>query len=399
MTEYHAYWDWTSYFLYLLIGIVVLLLVNFAERQAQQENEKKIYPKKSWYAYGSAFILLVFIASTRLVSKSVGGTDAWNYYVGNFQNPVDFHFNLLDILTLNKREPLYDLLVHAVRLFTNNYHIFFIVIYSIISYSLLVYISKNYTKQSFLFICLPFITLYLYSFSAIRWSLCLAFSLLAMCQMQEDKWYHAIGLSIVAFLFHYTGILILGFELYVWGMKNIVEKRFRNEQYYKLFLLICFVLVLLFIPLIRLVVIGTKYDSYLRRVAQGISLWGTLPLILLILVLFLFFKEMKAKDKEHLNFYGVCFNFIITPVVIFCGAYRFDYFFLLARLFMWSYVPSIIASGKYKKFNSHKDKNAILWKKIFYMGVIAGIIVWFTFRLYQMHISNSLMPYINIFWR
>lgn len=401
MTEYHAYWDWPSYFLYLLIGIVVLLLVNFAEQQARQENGKKIYPKKSWYAYGGAFVLLVFIASTRLVSKSVGGTDAWNYYVGNFIHPKELNITLLDIITLNKGEPLYFLLVKLIRSFTDNYHIFFTVIYSIISYSFLRFLSKNYSKKGLFIPCLMFMILYLYSFSAIRWYLCLSFALLAMCAMQENKIPKAFLMAIIAFLFHYTGLIIIAYLMYVIFMKNYVEKKLKNDKQYIVFLSLSFLIVLVMIPFMRMMLVNTKYDAYLSK---GFSIWGYLPIFLLITLVFIFFKQIRERDKGKLNFYGVCFNFIITPIVMFCGAYRFDYFFLLSRMFIWGYIARLSIDYVYSKIIAFPTgvsmiKNEIIAKRIMYMLIVGAVLLWFSFRLYQMHISNSLMPYINIFWR
>ncbi|MBS6375006.1 MAG: EpsG family protein [Erysipelotrichaceae bacterium] len=389
MKNYLAYWDWFTYALYMIIGIIVILLVIHAEKDAIMVNNKKHYLKKSRYYYLIAFLILMLFAATRLVTKNIGGADAWNYYVNDFLHPKDLHINILDVITLNKGEPLFNLFVKLIRTFTDNYHIYFVFVYSLISYSFLKFASKNYTGKGFFIVYFLFMILYLNSFSGIRWYLCMAFALIAICFMQDKRYKLSFLFSIICFLFHYTGLIIIAFQIFVIVMQKVIEPKLKNDKQYILFIILCFLLILACIPILRCILLNTKYDAYLRK---GFSFLGYIPIFVLFFFIIYFIKDIKQRDLGKLNLYGCFFNIIITPIVMFCGAYRFDYFFMPARLIIWSYIAKLLFERFDQKFHSRYLRIAM------YFCMFSGIVVWFTFRMYQMHISNSLMPYINIFW-
>ena len=217
---YYAHWDWGTLFLYIFIGLITILLIRQAEKNTKiiidkQNIYEKKYNKSGKKIYLIIFFILVIFASSRLVTTQVGGKDAGNFYVPYFNDLLRYKLNLKNfVIFQGSIEPGFYFLTYMIRLVTDNYHIYFLFIYGIISYSYLKFISDNISDKCYIFPFFLFLLPYLYSFAAIRSSLAVAFFLIGMVYLRNNKDLYFFIFSFIAFLFHYTAFIAFVFYLY-----------------------------------------------------------------------------------------------------------------------------------------------------------------------------------------
>src|SRR5690625_1316709 len=86
---------------YIAIGLLIFLIVYFAEKNSGYVDLNGIKVKKYYLvgkiAYIILFMILVFIASFRYVDIGFGGSDAQTY-VDIFKNSTTFEFELSKIV-------------------------------------------------------------------------------------------------------------------------------------------------------------------------------------------------------------------------------------------------------------------------------------------------------------
>ena len=120
------------------------------------------------------------------MSNGIGGADAYTY-IGLFLNVKKISFNIFNILSFNGTEPLFNYLMYFIRQFTDNYHYFFIIIYSIIIICYMKFYSKNIKDNKIIIITLLFIIPFISSFNLMRNSLAASLGLLAITSLKENK--------------------------------------------------------------------------------------------------------------------------------------------------------------------------------------------------------------------
>ena len=135
--------DIASWFIYIFVAILCSILVNKAVVvESQVKNGKN--KKNTWF--GLLWGLLLVLAVFRKVDYNIGGSDAL-HYAAIFEKKRS-----LDVI----KEPLFVWFTKLLQLFSDDYHLYFAVIYSIIVLGYILVI-KEYAELSNN--CIPYLLL------------------------------------------------------------------------------------------------------------------------------------------------------------------------------------------------------------------------------------------------
>lgn len=155
-------------------------------------------------------VLLVYLSAFRKIGNygtNIGGYDAYSYksfFEGYLKNT---HF-----------EPGFVLLVKVVRLITNEYSIFLIITSLIMIFCMIIYLNK--TKNCNFYLIVMLICIYFSSFNTLRMSLAIFISLLVLIKLNENKYMHAIILTLISSSIHISAFIMFPIILLNYIFKN-----------------------------------------------------------------------------------------------------------------------------------------------------------------------------------
>lgn len=378
--------DLITLMLYLTIGLVTVLLVSMAEKNTKLQiigdDQAKTYTLLGKVIYSLLFLILVFFACFRYVDVGIGGSDAL-VYIDWFKDGIRPGFDLISVITLKQQEPLFFAMTFIIRSITDNYLIYFFVIYSIIIGAYLKFFSRNFESRMMMLPIILFIINYIYSFSAIRSSMALAIGLLAIDAYRRNKKMHALLLGIIAFLFHYSSIIIIVFFLF-YEVYN--RKIFKRKLSLTFALIVTTIIMVVFLDQASTILESTKYRAYL---SNPNNLRGQLPTIFFAIITLLNHKSLIMKmGNKKIYIYCVYFSALLIPAVINLGAYRLHSYFDFPKLVVISFL--IVVFGE--KFSKKNKWDRFLIK--YSLGV--SIVAWTIYMIIRTSLPAGLMPYINI---
>ncbi len=379
-------WHTSSFAIYIFLAIIIAIMFKHALKNITvlKINNKKI--KLSTILYCLIFIILVLFSSFRLVNGSgIGGVDSQSY-IDYFRNGDFVSFSLKNLLLLESYEFIFYNFLWIIGKFTNNYHILFIIIYSIITYSIIKTFKNNTPSYKSYIILSLFIIPYLKGFNIIRNAFAIAFLLLAIEQLKQGNKIKFLLLSIFAFLSHYITIIVIIFYFYyILANSNYFKNKIYNSRTrYILFSIFSILVTLLVYPIIYFYLSKGGFSAYIN---PDIAILGYIPYFLIYILLLFYFNDikelMKIKNTEiYLHF--ITFFIIILPASILIGAAsRIIFIFEIPIIITLTYVYEVI----YTKFKS--DKNKLL----FYIITLVLVFVWMCWSIYRIHYSYGIMPY------
>lgn len=377
--DFYKHWDTNTLIFYLSLAIGISIIIKNAIKLKYCEKNKKYI-----ILYIISFMILLLIACFRVINESIGGTDA-HAYIKLFKDAQLVKFDLIKIITLNGKEPIFYNLFYIVRLFTEDYHYMFLIIYSIIVYGLIYFYDRNIKDYKQWVFILLFILPYISSFNIIRNSMAAAIGYIAIAKLKENKNKQYYILSIIATFVHYTGIILIAF-----GIFNYIanKKIFYKKQLNPIIMIIIIGLEYAIIPIVEMFLKNSGYSTYLNI---EYSLLGYLPFILLFIFCRIFNKDLindLDKDNNLIHYNAYIFNLLLLPLLLpFNGPTRLNIFFDLSRYLIWGYIYSITK----KRVKQFKGKGAVL----FDFFVIIIILLWITFRIYRTWEAAGIMPYYN----
>ena len=381
-------WSTPTMLLYIVMGLIGALCIKY-------NSDSLKYKKLSRKCISAPYIFLFFtweaFAVFRLVRYPIGGADAAAYarYFVNCFHPVgDWETNHIAIM--------YRWLNQCVRIFTDDYHVMFFLIYAIIVASYIAFIEEFRISEMS---CIPFVILvyiYIRGFNTIRTNLgvaCVLFSLIAMHRKRNKI---AFVFAIISALFQVASLLYAAVVLFYYLNK---EKNVR----------------------IRSCVIGLFFASFAARLGQyivlnyqlpflengayrwyastssGQSFFGnywkiSFPQIVMGGVYFALYKRlqiakegMKPCDRDKVQFveWVIIFDVLTIPVTFVLGIWRGYEYLYIARLMMWAYLIPIIMRCFTKQS-----------RKYIHIGLFIMFVGWMIFRQYNTWEDSGLMPYI-----
>ena len=282
------------------------------------------------------------------------------------------------------------------RIFTDDYHVMFFLIYAIIVASYIAFIEEfRISKMS----CIPFVILvyiYIRGFNTIRTNLGVACVLFSLIAMHRKRIKTAFVFAIISTLFQVASLLYAAVVLFYYLNK---EKNVR----------------------IRLCVIGLFFASFVARLGQyiilnyqlpflknGVYRWYAstssgqsflgnywkiaFPQIVMGGIYFALHKRlqiakegMKPCDRDKVQFveWVIIFDVLTIPVTFVLGIWRGYEYLYIARLMMWAYLLPIIMRCFTKQS-----------RKYVHIGFFIMFVGWMIFRQYNTWEDSGLMPYI-----
>lgn len=374
--EFGGVWEWRSFFIYFLLGVMVAGLVKL----------QKIHDKSRIVSFITKSIAILCLTVFSTFRGHQVGYDL-GYYIEHFRNTTQVRFDLLSILSLKSTEPLYELYVYMLRQLTDNALVFLGLNALILSWAYVLLIFKLWEDRSSIVLVPLFIIGFVYKFSAVRTGMSEAFVLLSFYQMLMNRKKSAYALSVVSVLFHYTGIVGVLFNLYHHLMESLYKRHGAKKVRMAAILLV--VLSVFVAQAAKAVLSKTKYAYYLRH--SGTFL-GNAFIVIAFVMVFLLYYHLADFKADRIALHGVLFSGIIVPIAIFLGAYRLTDFFYLLRVAAWSVATEYVSPQVLSRVSSKSSNNR--WRMGAIVTIELAILVFYLlFRLSRVANSAVLMPF------
>lgn len=332
--ELGPYWDTSAYLFYLLLGAIVALLCKYGairnHRLAAAQGITDHHPVNAFYI--AAFLLLVAVYTLRDISV---GADTIEYY-NQFCNALTLNIHIRDVLTLRENEPLFFLFTYVIRRITDNYLLYFLLSSFIIASGYITFFRHFWDEDCEYIFMIPFCIGFQYDMNIMRSGLGTSFILLSFCRLKQGRVGRAFLLSVIAVLFHYTTVVNLVFLVFY-----CIISRFRESKdisvpqkeilYYGL---LAFTAATVLSFALRSFFLTTKYQIYVSSKGSLFGYWYVILTGLLAVCVML----TSLRDKRVLlSVTTSLYCLMLVPPSIYLGAYRITQYYLIPRLFLWSY--------------------------------------------------------------
>lgn len=337
--EFGEYWDTKTFILFLLIGIITAALFHFGTIK-QYKHTVLNYRKKTNtnVYYITAYLIFVIFYALKDISFGADST----IYINNYFLPIKdriSHISSGKIITLGQTEPLFLALLYIIRLFSDNYTIFFLVTGIIVAYGYVKFIHCFTTLDyEFAFLIPVFTVSYTYDMNIMRSALATSFMLQSLCFLLNKNTKKAIFFTCIASLFHYTMIVNFGFILFftIWNKQKILSLK------KSVILLIIFSVLMVSVTILLRPYLETKrYSAYLSRTPMLLGHWPDIATTLLCFLIILYKKN--TEDKIRVPIAVGLFNIIILISIFIIKTGRLTYYYSVPRLVVWAYyIPQFI---------------------------------------------------------
>ncbi len=389
--------DVFSFLLYTALGLLSFFCVRMAMRVPLPgiENKKRICGRQLLWL-GALSVALVFVATFREVGYKLGGADSLNY-INIFLHSNDSASPFSEMVS----EPVYLWYCQLIRLFTDNYRIFFAITYGIIVLAFCLFIKKFCPRQNIYYS--PFILLiypYLKGLCTLRSTFAVAFLLLGLVIFSNKKLpLRIIGclVIILSFTIHRMSIALVPIFVF-YGIYRFVEKsKFsRFVKGTRLAIAVCILILMSYfcarglqaLILTTGLLKGNDFGYIANTAGNSIfSTWLTFaPQALLAFFILLFDGRYEETENIHRIKIFCLYDVIILPAATVLGFWRVNEYFYIARLIMWG-----VLAFEGEKLIPQK------LKKLYRVGVFALFMLWLVFRIYSEWDSLKIMPYIFSF--
>ena len=384
------YWDWIGAFFYVFLGIVgyrclkkVKQKESFCQRKQKLNNRYYII----W------FVVWLIATVFRVVSVDLGGSDAVNYvhYFNNCLEPIEYQNQYAVRADIGFR-----LICKLIRLFTDDYHIFFFIVYGICIYSTIYLFNEfAFSKNNAIPYILAFY-IHLLGFSAIRTNLSMAFLFFALVFLKKKKNFFCIVSSIVCLLIHKASIIYIAAIVFY---KVYTKKEMKVKHIVQWMIVTVLVGEVAQQFLLRFG--NSLFDSgvYVKYVQASAAIsffqdfWKLALGQLLLLGSYVFLyrkieKDILTMNDEDIERYKLIkilciYDFIMIPVCFMLNVWRGYQYFFFIRLIMWGEVFKV-GTKLFKKDN----------RMFLHLILTLIIIAYFVFRVGTMYKSSALLPYI-----
>lgn len=391
-------WDYGSAVFYLFLGIVGYLCIN---------RERKQYYRTAKIDLIS-IIILFLVWGIVAVFRYVGVKDSIILGGGDAPTYVDYFETCLSPYCKNiysyRTELLFRLFTKVIRSFTNDYHVYFIIIYGFIMYSYIIFINEFDIKEYNKLPLIMLFFLYLQSFCAVRTHLTIAIMLLILVAVNRKRIVLSVIFAIISVFIQKSSLIYVVFPFFYQYYK---KKNFSVKKALFLCTTGCLVGALGKQIILSGDVFG--FDSvYANYVSSSSDVGYFVDYIKLILeqviidvwmVILLNSKKMKTGyyrrisgntdnfDKKMDMMKIMCYyDLMLIPVCYIMGIWRGQSYFFLPRLFMLGF---IISSGEKIVTSTSRALYRLL--------CLLLILVWFIVRLITVYDVSNLMPYVFAF--
>lgn len=374
---------------YIILGLLAMLMLYLSKRR-RIINEQWLFKDKFLTIW---FLIWVFIAVFRLVDFPIGGTDATNYIeyfqiCRNNYMPEYFEHFAGDIL--------FKILNQSIRLFTSDYHWYFIAIYGLMCYVFIEFCRFFCPKKaSFLPFVLVFF-LYLRGFTSIRSHLSIVVILIACILLSKEKNKSAVIVALSAALIHKAALL---YAMCIPFCLFFLKRKITIKAIIILLAIAISTSTILqeyFILFTMDMELSGSYASYASRSLET-SFWGNawkiaFEQMLLGVFIFIYYKKLMSYINTQNNLwqqriniiYLICiFDLLLIPANYTLSIWRGYEYFYLPRLVMWGILLYIII-----------EKYPLKYKPLLSFIILCCFVAWMVFRVWSTWESSGLMPYV-----
>lgn len=195
------HWDITSLIMYVVLGGHSVFCIYSVQKKIVINN-RRIFTNMY---YISLIFIWDIIASFRYVDVNIGGNDTLGY-IQYFEECLIATKGIPFVLE-EHFEPLFKVICKSIRLFTADYHVFFLILYGFIIYSFLLFIEEFVTKQTSK---IPFVLLifeFWRGFNTFRTTLALSFILLGLVMFHKGKEKRGLLIAAMSIFIHSASII------------------------------------------------------------------------------------------------------------------------------------------------------------------------------------------------
>ncbi len=375
-------WDWLSFLVYL--GLMLYFRYSIKKicyRSEWLDFDDSLIKKRQRILLLSFSIVPILAALFRKVDTSIGlgGADL-DVYLAMF-NDKEVLLNQVSkgFVLLSRNNPLFYFILYAIRCITSDYHLMFLVFYSVITITIYYYLKEQYINiDSYapLFFVLYF---YLRSYSLLKFLFGLSFILLSFVFTSKRKYILSIIFAIIGMMIHSSLALGLFCVLvYIIGKRKL----FSDRKKLLIFILASYAFILVFGNYFSKIIAAGEMNSYLNIELSWITSNLT-PVLCGGCCLFLFRNIKRHEGYNPFIMYLVIFDIACIPIQNMLGFFRLHEIFILPRLCAWGWIIDVI---KFKMANNSK------WVISLGSSIIA--VSWTVFRFIRIYESACLMPYI-----
>ena len=383
-------WDWMSMLLYIFMGIVGALCIRYVNEKSGG-NRVSIH-KQSIIAYMIWLITWIVFATWRYVAREIGGMDASSYiqYFNVCLNPGDYWF-------AEHVDVLYRIVNKGVRLFFDDYHALFFILYGFIILSYICFTETFRFKGMNYAPMILIVYVFIRGFNTLRTNLGVSCILFSIVFLNKNKTFLAIIFAVFSVLFQVASLIYAGYLLFYY----LYKKR-------KIGIIKCIIWIFVasFAGRFGQYIIANydipflshgSYKWYAVYSQEGqtffTNFWKiAFSQMLLGLSILLLWKPLCAdiqkrnrKDKKKLKLLiTLCaYDLILIPITYILNVWRGYEYLYIVRLFMWSEILCVI------KCRSSKDVRMIM-----NIGFVMLFLIWMVFRQYNTWEDSGLMPYV-----
>lgn len=359
--------------LYMEYILISLFLVTFA----------RIHPKCTMIKCGSKginicqhlqWLILTIIYAIRLVDGTAGA-DSLQYRMA-FEQGYKVSEELV-FIWLNQ----------LVRMFTDNYHYLFFVVYAIFVFGLLYFERNMFDKKEPISIFLLYSSMYITAFGVMRQWIGISLGMIAFVLCSKGQYKKAVLVSLVGVGFHNT--IIVYFVLIVGYL--VIKEKIKKMNYRQM--IMAAIAVNFFFFMIRELFISfmstTEYVNYVSASALSEFSWiGYVPAIFFLLITLFYSKNLRFSEKGaescELGLLFMWTNLSLMYAAIALGMGRLYIIFFPIRVFMVSRMRRVIS----KRFTVGSPP-ANSMKYIYDLIILFDwlLIMWRTIR-------NGALPYL-----
>lgn len=364
--------------IYLISYLISIVIISFAQ-------EKVSNPKKQKALY----IIAIVVTSLIVGLRNIGiGIDTKVY--AEIAMIYSQKFDYITYMSFFHNSMLFYTLFYVVSMIFNNIHACFFVIEFIIEYLILKVLIDFSNKNKNFKIYIGMLTYYLifqaYSMNIMRQSIALALILYELYfYIKNKKYFKAIIVNIIAFLFHYSaiiGILIMAIYYIFQVFKNSVNVRSRFVLAYIFFVFFAF-FVLFYNEIINILGswIGeySKYSEVIGNFNYTINAWVLFAMIYIVAVAIKRLLNNDNKDLKNISSL-IVYGYILFFINIYSNdTYRLSFYFLYNLIV---YIPYIYINNKNSKNTS---------RVLFVVQTIIMLV--FYYIMFNLWSVNEVIPY------
>lgn len=343
------YDDYVPYvFLLVFLTLCIAKYVSISDMKVEIRQGGKLYitnfKMRYLFVYLLGYVGYIVFSLSKVIGVS-GASDAY-YYKYYFEHYGD---NLALFIKESTFEPLYSLISHLFRLFTDNYSYMLWFWYTLTFVLLIGFIRQLYMKKYSLLVILAMLTMLITQYNTLRMAISISISLTSLFFMKNDKWIKAL---IVIFLA--MGIQVSAFIMIpVWIVNYVLTKvvGFKKQRLI-FFVVIGEVLTIAATSLVNRIVMNSSKAVYLGESSLAIGMYSiTFVVFILCLIKYDEIVAVNPINYYLINMMPVCF--ICIPL-----QYNISIFYRMVLYFVpiiLGIIPSICVSyrSKEKKMNAN----------------------------------------------